>query len=440
MLGVLGTAAVFLWPKKHVAEVEVDLSTPPGIRLQPLGISQGYRRDKETAAFLPREEIVYADENGMTLYTYDRDSAGTSSCIDECAALWPPAIAPADAAASGGWTVIQRADGSKQWALNGKPLYRFSKDIDIGSVGGNSPARFGRGPNVGNRGRIIGPIPQDAPLPEGWRPAHFIPRSDVVLPPGFGLRDVEDAAGLVFIYQGDYVVYWFDGHPDEDACGLGCPWEVIEASALAETLGDFSAVTRADGVKQWTYKSRPLYTFLGDRGVAAVNGAGIDPRWRVAHIARHYMPATVRVGESDRLGKILVTVPGGKTLYRRDAYIFQSGGGHTLRHGNPVRPAVGRDIGTNALCANACEQWQPFIAPADAKPQAYWSVAKREDGRRQWVYKGFALWMYAGDAKPGDTTGNDSYDIFVSDDSTHIIDIGTPYDGLPALYWAAAIP
>ena len=38
---------------------------------------------------------------------------------------------------------IKRDDGARQWAYRGKALYTFVKDVDPGSVGGNSPARLG---------------------------------------------------------------------------------------------------------------------------------------------------------------------------------------------------------------------------------------------------------------------------------------------------------
>ncbi|MBV8048702.1 MAG: hypothetical protein JO171_16255, partial [Paludibacterium sp.] len=36
---------------------------------------------------------MIVDDEGMTLYTLDRDSAGTSMCNDGCAMKWPPAMA-----------------------------------------------------------------------------------------------------------------------------------------------------------------------------------------------------------------------------------------------------------------------------------------------------------------------------------------------------------
>ena len=79
---------------------------------------------------------IYADEKGMTLYTFDKDEAGKSNCYDKCAVNWPPYIAAADAAAEGEWTIVERTDGSKQWAYEGKPLYLWIQDKAPGDVTG----------------------------------------------------------------------------------------------------------------------------------------------------------------------------------------------------------------------------------------------------------------------------------------------------------------
>ena len=82
---------------------------------------------------------VLVTDNGMTLYTFDKDAAGSgkSTCNGPCATNWPPLAAPADAKAFGDWTVISRDDGSKQWAYKGKPLYRWTKDQKPGDRTGD---------------------------------------------------------------------------------------------------------------------------------------------------------------------------------------------------------------------------------------------------------------------------------------------------------------
>lgn len=79
---------------------------------------------------------IYTDANGMTLYTYDKDSAGKSACNGDCAKNWPPLMAAADAKDEGEWTVVTRDDGSKMWAYEGKPLYTFVQDKKAGDMVG----------------------------------------------------------------------------------------------------------------------------------------------------------------------------------------------------------------------------------------------------------------------------------------------------------------
>jgi predicted lipoprotein with Yx(FWY)xxD motif len=73
---------------------------------------------------------VLVGANDMTLYTFDKDAAGSgkSVCNGPCAANWPPLAAGANAAPAGDYSVITRDDGAKQWAFKGKPLYFWAKD------------------------------------------------------------------------------------------------------------------------------------------------------------------------------------------------------------------------------------------------------------------------------------------------------------------------
>ena len=80
---------------------------------------------------------VLTDAKGMTLYTFDKDAKGMSSCYDACAKKWPPLKAAAGSAADGKYTQVARKDGSKQWAYDGHPLYLWQKDKKPGDVTGD---------------------------------------------------------------------------------------------------------------------------------------------------------------------------------------------------------------------------------------------------------------------------------------------------------------
>ena len=77
--------------------------------------------------------------SGMTLYTFDKDSAGggSSACAGDCAKKWPPLTAGAGAKPSGDYSLVKRDDGSHQWAYKGKPLYYWAKDAKPGDRTGD---------------------------------------------------------------------------------------------------------------------------------------------------------------------------------------------------------------------------------------------------------------------------------------------------------------
>jgi len=75
--------------------------------------------------------------SGMSLYTFDKDSATKSACNGPCAANWPPLAAAADAKAEGNWTIVTRDDSSRQWAYKGKPVYHWVKDTKPGDRSGD---------------------------------------------------------------------------------------------------------------------------------------------------------------------------------------------------------------------------------------------------------------------------------------------------------------
>ncbi|HVW92026.1 MAG TPA: hypothetical protein VHB74_05405 [Devosia sp.] len=82
-------------------------------------------------------KTVLTDAKGMTLYTYDKDANGQVTCTGKCATLWPPAVAPASAQATGDFTLVKLADGTQAWAYYGKPLYTWTKDTKPGDATGD---------------------------------------------------------------------------------------------------------------------------------------------------------------------------------------------------------------------------------------------------------------------------------------------------------------
>jgi len=58
-------------------------------------------------------------------------------------------------------------------------------------------------------------------------------------------------------------------------------------------------------------------------------------------------------------------------------------------------------------CYNECAvSWPPLKAETSAMPKGKFSVIKRKDGTSQWAYNGKPLYLWAGDKKPGETSGD----------------------------------
>lgn len=80
---------------------------------------------------------ILTDGDGMSLYTFDKDTAAVSNCYDDCATKWPPLEAKRNSKPQGNFGIIVRADGTRQWAHNGMPLYTWFKDAAAGDITGD---------------------------------------------------------------------------------------------------------------------------------------------------------------------------------------------------------------------------------------------------------------------------------------------------------------
>jgi predicted lipoprotein with Yx(FWY)xxD motif len=103
---------------------------------QPAQPAQAGAAERSAAAERPShpEEVALVDEGergfvyrrfpgGQRLYTFELDPPGRSRCNAGCEGGWPPVPVGADAAEVGAWTIVRRHDGSRQWALQGRPVY-----------------------------------------------------------------------------------------------------------------------------------------------------------------------------------------------------------------------------------------------------------------------------------------------------------------------------
>ena len=176
----------------------------------------------------PLEGPVFADSSGRTLYKwpqhklrngYSGEAPDTPACYDEvltvtaglmspypagiklpeidnrpsCTDLWPPVLASDDVEPVGEWTVVDRKDGTHQWAFDEQPLYTSVRDTQSGDVFGGTRRRYG-----------------------GDSPAMRVPVGPPTQhPPGFAVKAT--SIGRMLTTNKNESVYAFDGDGDEDS-------------------------------------------------------------------------------------------------------------------------------------------------------------------------------------------------------------------------------
>src|SRR5277367_5714244 len=210
-------AARFIGPPHPDAVADgaasLPVATPPGITLQQRTVLGRVR-----VATLA--EMVFADSLGMSLYSHDKNGAGTVNCPAECAAIWSAALAPSTATATADWTLLNRPDGTQQWVYRGAPLYRYANDKAVGDATGD-------GADGGH-----------------WHVAVFNPGAGMVLPDGVAVREIADAGGAGLVGSEGLTLYAFRAdasHPAPTCDSADCrpQWIPLEAPAIGNAVGQF---------------------------------------------------------------------------------------------------------------------------------------------------------------------------------------------------------
>jgi predicted lipoprotein with Yx(FWY)xxD motif len=82
----------------------------------------------------------------------------------------------------------------------------------------------------------------------------------------------------------------------------------------------------------------------------------------------------------------VLTNPAGMTLYTFDKDVADSG---------------------KSVCNGECAaKWPPLAASASDTGSGAYTVITRDDGSKQWAYKGKPLYLWFKDQRPGDMTGD----------------------------------
>ena len=188
---------------------------------------------------------LLTDVTRLTLYTADNDKAGKSNCDIKCAETWRPLEAPWSVRVTPvDWTVIARADGTKQWVFKGKPLYTYINDAHPGEVHGDKVD--------GRHAVVLQPPPPN---------------------PSWVTYQSGDAGMLVADTDGRTLYAHDNNRRRRGGAAFDRPqdWKPVLAGANDQPLGNWSIV-EDNGKRQWAFKGMLLYTNLRDQGPGQMNG------------------------------------------------------------------------------------------------------------------------------------------------------------------------
>ena len=100
------------------------------------------------------------------------------------------------------------------------------------------------------------------------------------MPAGVKIVDgaLADASGKP-LYTWDIDTMVGMSHCEGDCAAM---WPPLKAAKGAKPIGDWATISREDGSLQWTYKTKPLYTYSADTVGIPATGEKIST-WHLVH-------------------------------------------------------------------------------------------------------------------------------------------------------------
>lgn len=199
--------------------------------------------------------------NGMTLYRFNPDEPGVSSCYDECAENWPPLLLEegetlgVNAGVVGKLGTAEREDGTNQITYEGMPLYYWINDSEPGDATGQG----------------VGDV---------WY---------VVPPYTVGVGSTEEL-GSFLVGPNGMTLYLFTVDEEGvsncyDQCAENWPPLLVQSGEVpvagAGMTGELSITEREDGTLQVMYNNMPLYFWVNDKAPGDTTGQGVNDVWFV---------------------------------------------------------------------------------------------------------------------------------------------------------------
>lgn len=362
---------------------------------------------------------VFTTSTGLSLYFFIPDAVNSSTCngittdaagsttdASSCAGVWPPLLAAEGAVASGDMTIIKRASGASQWAYKGYPLYTYINDKSQGDTNG-----------------------------EGLGDVWFLAREDATKTVSINQLSTYVANGLILSAtsvsevleqkrqnKDGFALYTFDVDPvGASACyglnGDQCitAWPPLLADKGVKTSYPLSILKLANGQSQWAYKGKPLYLFAGDTAAGETKGDNIGDVWHLATQQPAVFRIVQQVTRLSATGEVLLQSQAGATsgteIANKDQFTL-----YTFDADEQLKSNCNSDCAVN---------WPPFLADDRDAESGEFKKFARDNGLKQWAYKGKPLYFFQGDTEKGQTNGDGV------NGSWHLIDMAEASQSAP---------
>jgi predicted lipoprotein with Yx(FWY)xxD motif len=254
----------------------------------------------------------FVGPTGLTLYTFDKDTAGKSNCgPGQCATNWPALVLPSGGSISVGtgltasdFATVARDDGTTQVAFRNIPLYYFAGDQNPGDKNGDGVGGIwhlattasqlpssSSAPSAAASAAASGPAGSAAMCTDAKYQLVPCPSGAAASP---AAMDVSVSTAGYLVGPNGMTLYPFDKDttPNASSCTGQClvNWPALTIAAGATpTIGtgldqeDFTTFTRTDAsANQVAYYGKPLYFFAADTAPGQTNGDGVGNIWHLA--------------------------------------------------------------------------------------------------------------------------------------------------------------
>jgi predicted lipoprotein with Yx(FWY)xxD motif len=132
-------------------EAEPTAEASPTAQASPAGA--GSEAATVAVADNPDHGEILTNAQGLTLYLFENDTGGTSTCTGDCAKTWPPLTTDGEPTAGEGADesllgTTDRDDDTTQVTYDDQPLYTYSGDEEAGDTNGQG---------IGDRWYVVTP-------------------------------------------------------------------------------------------------------------------------------------------------------------------------------------------------------------------------------------------------------------------------------------------